>query len=333
MKAAANTSRRMTARRRRIVTGGVCASAIAAAMGLSLAGAADPSLKDRIDSARSDAGALNERIGSQSTRIAELTVQAREAGARAMELNAGIERAEARAQELTTQLTAAERALDRARAEYGSAVDALEQRLVAIYKSDSPDYVDLVLSADGFDDLSTRTGYLDALHRGDLQVAEQVESLRDRVAGQYHEIADLKRGVEAEAAELASARTEFQASEAEAEQDAAAVAAARTETQADLSSVEDQIAALEEEQAAQASAPLYAGGPYAIPTYIVVCESGGNYRALNRSTMAGGAYQIIPSTWHAYGGTGYAHQAPKAEQDRIAAAIWSDSGPSAWSCA
>jgi muramidase (phage lysozyme) len=74
------------------------------------------------------------------------------------------------------------------------------------------------------------------------------------------------------------------------------------------------------------------GGPYAIPTYIVMCESGGNYSALNPSSGAGGAYQIIPSTWAAYGGEGTPHTASKAEQDAIAAQIWADSGPSAWVC-
>jgi peptidoglycan hydrolase CwlO-like protein len=311
-------------RRRRIVTGAVCATAIVGGMGLNLAGAADPSLKERIESARSDAGQLNDRISSQGARIAELTEEARQAGARAMELNAEVERAEDRSRQLTTQLIDAERRLDQARAEYGVAVDTLEKRLVTIYKSEAPDYVDVLLSSDGFDDLSTRSDYLQALHDADMRIAERVDSLRDEVAGQYHEIADLKREVEAEAARLDAARADFEESVVAAEQGIAAVAAARSETQSDLSSVEGQIAE---------AAPLYAGGPYAIPTYIVMCESGGNYRALNPSTMAGGAYQIIPSTWHAYGGGGYAHQAPKAEQDRIAAAIWRDSGPSAWSCA
>lgn len=320
------------------MTGGICASAIVAAMGMSFAGAADPSLEDRIESARSDAGALNDRIESQSARIGALSEQARAAGARAMELNADIERAEDRSRELTQELTDAERELDRARARYTRAVDALEQRLIAIYKSDSPDYIDVVLSSDGFDDLSTRSSYLDVLHDADVRVADRVGSLRERIADQYQQIADLKRDVEEEAALLAGTRADFQATAAETEQRVAAVAAARSESRSELSSVEDRIAELAQEQAAEEEyeeeeASLYAGGPYAIPTYIVICESGGNYRALNPSTMAGGAYQIIPSTWHAYGGSGYAHQASKAEQDRIAAAIWRDSGPSAWGCA
>jgi len=64
----------------------------------------------------------------------------------------------------------------------------------------------------------------------------------------------------------------------------------------------------------------------------VQCESGGNYSAVNPQSGAGGAYQIIPSTWQAYGGHGLPQNAPKAEQDRIAAQIYSRQGRSAWSC-
>lgn len=72
---------------------------------------------------------------------------------------------------------------------------------------------------------------------------------------------------------------------------------------------------------------------YTIPASIVMCESGGNYRAVNPSTGAGGAYQILPSTWAAYGGTGLPQNAPPAEQDAIAAKIYAAAGPSQWSCA
>ena len=316
-----------------MLTGGACATAIAVATGPGLAGAKDPSLKDRINSAQSDAGQLSDRAESQSAQVASLTEQARQAGARAMELNAQVERAEDRSRELTTKLTATERQLDQARAQYGDAVESLDARLVDIYKSEAPDYVDVLLSSDGFDDLSTRSAYLQALHDADMRVADRVASLRDEVAGHYHEIADLKRDVETEAAHLAASKESFTASQAEANNSAAAVAELRSQTQSDLSDVQGKIADLEAEQASQAGAPAFEGGPYSIPTYIVLCESGGNYHAFNPSSGAGGAYQILPSTWRAYGGQGLPHQAPKAEQDRIAAEIWRDSGPSAWSCA
>lgn len=71
---------------------------------------------------------------------------------------------------------------------------------------------------------------------------------------------------------------------------------------------------------------------YSIPSSIVQCESGGNYSAVNPSSGAGGAYQILPSTWQAYGGQGLPQNASKAEQDRIASQIYARQGGSAWSC-
>jgi len=73
-------------------------------------------------------------------------------------------------------------------------------------------------------------------------------------------------------------------------------------------------------------------GGYSIPSVIVQCESGGDYSAVNPSSGAGGAYQILLSTWRAYGGQGLPQDAPKAEQDRIAGEIYAHQGASAWSC-
>ena len=88
-----------------------------------------------------------------------------------------------------------------------------------------------------------------------------------------------------------------------------------------------------EPAAAEETVERWLGGPYSIPTYIVMCESGGNYGAVNPSSGAGGAYQILPSTWQLYGGKGAPQDAPKAEQDRIAAEIWADSGSAPGSAA
>ena len=86
-------------------------------------------------------------------------------------------------------------------------------------------------------------------------------------------------------------------------------------------------------QQAQQEVGRWLGGPYSIPSYIVMCESGGNYGAVNGSSGAGGAYQILPSTWSLYGGKGSPQSAPKQQQDQIAGQIWADSGPGAWVCA
>lgn len=64
-------------------------------------------------------------------------------------------------------------------------------------------------------------------------------------------------------------------------------------------------------------------------------ESGGDYRARNRSSTAGGKYQIIDSTWWANGGTHYpvrhpAAAAPPLEQEKVARRVLASSGPGAW---
>jgi peptidoglycan hydrolase CwlO-like protein len=328
------------AERRRTLLALALAGALAAVLGVSLA-AADPSLQERIDSAKSSAGELSDRVAAQTERIGSLTQQAHEAGAQAMVVAAQVEETEARSRRLAAELRAAEARLERLRAEYAVAVKQLEDRLIAIYESDTPDQLTVLLNSNGYDDLATRSAYLEALHDADRRISNRVAELRDQVAGHVHQVSDLKQRADEEAEQLAAARTSLVASQEAANQAAAAVATARSGTEASLADAKGEVAELEEElaarQAAQqeesSGAPAYLGGPYAIPTYIVMCESGGNYSALNPSSGAGGAYQILPSTWRAYGGQGLPHQASKAEQDRIAAMIWADSGPSAWSCA
>jgi hypothetical protein len=83
-----------------------------------------------------------------------------------------------------------------------------------------------------------------------------------------------------------------------------------------------------------AGAPVTtAAGGWAIPSAIVQCESGGQNLPPN-SAGASGYYQILPSTWKQYGGTGSAaYQAPQAEQNAVAQRIWSQAGASSWVCA
>lgn len=79
-------------------------------------------------------------------------------------------------------------------------------------------------------------------------------------------------------------------------------------------------------------------GRFAVPCYVVACESGFDFRARNASSTAGGAYQVIDSTWRAYGGTSYADShpaavAPKSEQHEVAARVLRGQGMGAWECA
>ncbi len=89
-----------------------------------------------------------------------------------------------------------------------------------------------------------------------------------------------------------------------------------------------------EREAAARATSAGPGGPWAIPWPIVQCESGGQNLPPN-SAGASGYYQMLPSTWKGLGGsTPAAYQASKAEQDRLAAALWAGgAGAHNWVCA
>lgn len=78
-------------------------------------------------------------------------------------------------------------------------------------------------------------------------------------------------------------------------------------------------------------------GEWAIPGYVVGCESGGDYTEWNHGgSGASGAYQIMGGTWYAYGGGRYASAAAYArpwQQHLVARRILRGQGLGAWSCA
>ena len=63
---------------------------------------------------------------------------------------------------------------------------------------------------------------------------------------------------------------------------------------------------------------------------IIRHESDGNPHAVNRSTGAGGLFQFLPSSWHAYGGSGSPQDASVDEQWRVARNAYARSGFSPW---
>lgn len=246
------------------------------------------------------------------------------------------------------QLDASKKRLVRAR-------KVLEQRLVSIYMSGAPDPVDLALGSGSFAELASTTTYLRSISDSDNRLAARVAELRADLSDRLASLDAARAAVDRHNAELEQARAGIAAARVAAEADASRLAALNSSREGEIAAlktdidtwqrqiereelkrqrqaeqaVDRQAAASEAEQ--QVAQNL--GGPYSIPTYIVMCESGGNYSAVNPSSGAGGAYQIMPATWAAYGGKGRPQDASKAEQDRIAALIWADSGPGAWSCA
>jgi hypothetical protein len=114
------------------------------------------------------------------------------------------------------------------------------------------------------------------------------------------------------------------------------------ETRAAISAAANSAPAyLDSESISQIAGAVYdaSTGQWTIPAYIVMCESGGDYNAVNPSSGAYGAYQILPQHWSA---TGFGYGSPgicyglgmdPAGQDECARRIWNSAGPGAWACA
>ncbi|MEK6277115.1 MAG: transglycosylase family protein [Actinomycetota bacterium] len=316
----------------------LCALAVVAPAAAAEIGA----LQSQVDDARNQAGALAGDLEAKQAQLVAAQQQAAAAAARERQLSALLAVGEQRAAELGRRVEGARQRLAVEKARLRRARAALAARLVEIYKSGVPDATALVLGSDGFDDLLTRTDYLRMIEDSDTRLADRVEQVRDAVAFQLGVVEKLKARQDAYNARIAAARSQISAVRAQAESEAAQLAAIRAARAASLNELRSNISGWMDEieraqqvsaQQAQETVGEWLGGPYSIPMAIVMCESGGNYGAVNPSSGAGGAYQILPSTWGLYGGSGSPQNGSKEEQDTVAGQIWADSGPGAWVCA
>ena len=208
------------------------------------------------------------------------------------------------------------------------------------YTGGRPDVLTVVLEADGFASLLETVDFLKRIQRSDEKILAAVRSGRRDAVVQRRVLTRLSVQ-RRRAADVVRRRHDALAAIAEGlRQRRAALARARSARLAALSGSRRSRRGAERELdrllAARNRALKQAGpgGPWAIPWVIVQCESGGQNLPPN-GAGASGYYQFIRPTWTGLGGsTPNAYQAPKAEQDRLAARLW-DGGRGAhnWDCA
>jgi septal ring factor EnvC (AmiA/AmiB activator) len=311
------------------------------AVGTASAGKTE-ALEAKLGKAREEASALSSQLQATTAELGSAEAEAAEAQAHEERLDALLTEGRERAEALSRKLGATRHRLAVEEARLQRSRQVLAERVVAIYESGTPDAATLVLESGNYRELVARNDYLRAINEGDSALAERVAEVRNAVHREALRVGELEDEAVAYDERLEAARAEIASVREAAEASAARLESLRASREASVGKLKNDIATwveqLQEARLAESEAEAeeevgrWLGGPYAIPTYIVMCESGGNYSALNPSSGAGGAYQILPSTWELYGGQGEPQNAPKAEQDRIAGEIWADSGPSAWVC-
>jgi hypothetical protein len=218
----------------------------------------------------------------------------------------------------------------------------LARELVGGYEADAPDLLTVVLSAHGFSDLLERLDFLRQANRAQQRVitttrADKVAARRAALRLGVLEAHDRRvtAGVSAQVSALSAMDGLLQTKRSDLARARSIQVAALRQTHARRRQLEGALTAMLRQQASATFPSSGAvSGPWAIPTPIVMCESGGQNLPPN-AAGASGYYQIIPATWKGAGGNGpAAYLASKAEQDRVAAALWNGgSGASNWVCA
>jgi murein DD-endopeptidase MepM/ murein hydrolase activator NlpD len=191
-----------------------CACAVAAG------GASGQSLQQKLNTtqsklshARAHAGVLTSRISHESQQLDRLTSQVaalrnREAAVAAQlaQKQAELDQAKARLKALKLRLR--------------QAIQILEQRLIAIYETNEPDLITVLLQSSGFDDLLARSQYERTLRNQDDDIVARVRELRnemqvtvntvraarDEIAARKHELDVTRMRLKKRTTELASAR-------------------------------------------------------------------------------------------------------------------------------
>jgi peptidoglycan hydrolase CwlO-like protein len=216
----------------------------------------------------------------------------------------------------------------------------LARRLREMYVAGKPDLVTVVLTSNGFADLLERREFLRRIRDQDQKIIQAVRRARDASRRATVRLSKLRKrqqritdAVRKQRDALASMGELLARRQADAERVRAARLAALRNVRGSRRRLEKELERLQGEQN-QSMSHYGPGGPWAIPWAIVQCESGG-YNHPPNWAGASGYYQIIPSTWSGFGGSGpAAYLASKAEQDRVAALIWNGgAGARNWDCA
>jgi len=322
---------------------------LAALPGASSAAPSLGRLNQELRATRSRQSSLQTSLAGLGRLVASLNGQVALVQSREAALRSDLERDQAALAAVAAALDRERRALAVLRSRLARARWVLARQLVSQYESGSPDLVDVVLESNGFSNLLERLTYLSDAERQQqalIAITRRAKARATRVARRLTALEatdrQLTRSTALRVRALAAMGTLLEAKQAALAHAQAIQRAALSATRERGSALRSQISQLEAQQAAAAASQSgFSSGPalgpsggWAIPYPIVLCESGGQNLPPN-GAGASGYYQILPSTWKLFGGTGpAAYLASKAEQDAVASRIWNGgSGASNWACA
>jgi murein DD-endopeptidase MepM/ murein hydrolase activator NlpD len=225
--------------------------------------------RDQIERHKAKEGVLTTTIQGFNTRIDAVQGEIAATERRLSRVQSDLDRQKEKLLEVRNRLEEARDRLERLRSELATARHVLANRLVEIYKADSPDVVTVILEADGFGDLLERAEFLERISDQDRQITDRVRGLRDKAKDQAVQLADLEEQEQLAAERILEQRDQIAAVENQLVGARDQLASARADKRGALAEVhssrvrlEGDLAALEKEQArVQAALSGVSGGP------------------------------------------------------------------------
>jgi murein DD-endopeptidase MepM/ murein hydrolase activator NlpD len=235
---------------------------IVCAVGVIAGGASGQSLQRKLDTTQEKLSHVQKHAGILTTRISHESEQLDRLTSEVADLRN-------RAATLATELAQKQAELDQAQARLSElkqrlreAIQVLEQRLVAIYESNEPDLITVILQAHGFDDLLARTEYVKTLQNQDNDIVSRVRGLRNEMQATVNTvraardaIAQRKQELDATRAKLKSRTKELAAARRQQHATLIAIRKRQDDLEGDLSEISQKIA----EQLASSAGALPAG--------------------------------------------------------------------------
>jgi peptidoglycan DL-endopeptidase CwlO len=207
--------------------------------------------QNKVNAKKQHEGVLTSTISSFNNRISGLQGSIRGLQDRENRIQATLTQKRNELAQIQDRLQVARDRLVRLRQRLAAAKTQLAARLVDDWKSDEPDMVTVILESHGFDDLLTRTDFMQRIAKQDQQILGTVKVLKDQATSQAEQLAALqnkaqdaanailaqRNAVAASKAKLVNTRVQLQGARNQRKVVLAKVRSSRQKAQEDLNSL------------------------------------------------------------------------------------------------
>jgi septal ring factor EnvC (AmiA/AmiB activator) len=227
-----------------------------------------------LDQVRAQQDAIRAKLAEQNAAVDALLGQVGQLRQQESKVAAELAKQEAELAAARRRLTAARQELADTKRRLHGALGDLRNLLVSVYKYGQIDEATVLLNSDGFDELTTRSAYLDRIRDYESGVVGRVRKLRDVANDHVDEIEGSIDRMKTARAAIAERQAALAASRASLEQREAELEAAQAERREQLNKLKGDERDLVEALSTPAPAPADGGSAPAPPAENVAPPSG-----------------------------------------------------------